>query len=216
MNKSDKVVIVAKIICALFVVLPFTIAYMLDPSLTGCCHIPIIGVAAVSVALCDALFGQIVSQTAWIPFASYHTPSEASKLVDQFERFHRQTFGAWIVIKLFSALAVVLSAVLIVLTKDGKSYAHTSTVIAIGYISLGVSLYGIVFFLSTYFQSRIASNDAKLNEMMKQYEKMNPCSGTSLDEKSLAETERVFDKYNSKPSAISEPEKLQHDAQQGS
>lgn len=192
----------AVLIRALLVFAPLAIAYAFDRSLSGCCHIPIIGISAVAVALCDALFGQIVSQTAWIPFAPYHTPAEASDLVKQFDGFHRQTFVAWMVTKLFSGLAVVLSAVLAVLTKDGHVFAYTGLVLCVGYLALGISICGVVFFLSTYFQARNASNKAKLEEIEKRYEELNKNAYAGVDEASLKEAKKTLAKYNGPPQVL--------------
>jgi len=191
------------LIRALIVLAPLAIAYAFDRSLSGCCHIPIIGISAIAVALCDALFGQIVSQTSWIPFAPYHTPSEAAALVKQFDGFHRQTFAAWMVTKLFSGLAVVLSAALAVLTKDGHVFAYTGLVLCVGYLALGVSICGVVFFLSTYFQARSACNKAKLEEIAKRYEELNKNAYAGVDEASMKESKKSLAKYNSTPRTLS-------------
>ena len=202
MSKKNKYARMAVLIRALIVFAPLAIAYAFDRSLSGCGHIPIIGISAVAVALCDALFGQIVSQTAWIPFAPYHTPAEAADLVKQFDGFHRQTFVAWMVTKLFSGLAVVLSAVLAVLTKDGHVFAYTGFVLSVGYLALGISICGVVFFLSTYFQARNASNKAKLEEIAKRYEELNKNAYAGVDEASLKEVKKTLAKYNSPPQTL--------------
>ena len=41
--------------------LPCLVAYLIDASFSSPAHIPIVGISGICVALCDALFGQIVA-----------------------------------------------------------------------------------------------------------------------------------------------------------
>ena len=152
---------------------PLIIAVSGDHFLSSCFHLPIIGFTSVAVALCDALFGQIISQTQWMPFAAEHTPAEARELVDRFEAFHRRAFLQWVGTKATSGFAIVLSAVLALSGKENLSPGYIGLLTAIGYLLMGFALRGVVFFLSTYFSARKAANEAKLNEIKKKYEKAN-------------------------------------------
>lgn len=150
---------------------PLTIAYLCDRTLSSIVHIPITGVTGVVVALCDAFFGQIVSYTQAIPFSPVYTPRIASGMIKKFDILHRQILVEWIVAKLASGTTVAVSAIIALLLKDGKTNPIMQGVC---YITLGISLRSVVFFIKTYFDARKASMELRLMEMRRQYRIEHP------------------------------------------
>lgn len=151
--------------------LPVVFAMGLDKDLSSAMHIPVIGTTAVCVALCDALFGQIVSNTRWIPFSGCYTPAEAQDMVKKFRSYHMRLFGAWMIAKVSSSTAIAISATMIVKTLPECIETCRTCILAAGYLTLGISLAMALDFIFTYFHAVDASDEARLKEMNYTYVK---------------------------------------------
>ena len=151
--------------------LPVVLAMGFDKDLSCAMHIPVIGTTAVCVALCDALFGQIVSNTRWIPFSGCYTPSEAQAMVKKFRSYHMRLFGAWMIAKASSSIAIAISATMIVKTLPKCIETCRTCILAAGYLALGISLAMALDFVFTYFHAVDASDEARLKEMNYTYVK---------------------------------------------
>ena len=89
---------------------PGGIAFLLDRELSSPVHLPVMGIAGLCISLCDALCGQIISNTKWIPFSACHTPAEAQELVGLFKTYHRSMIVEWLIAKVTSAVVVMMTA----------------------------------------------------------------------------------------------------------
>jgi len=181
--------------------MPVGVAFTFDRHLKSFVHPPIIGVCGVLVALCDALFGQIIAQTQWMPLSGNHTPAHAISFVENFERYHRNIFFAWVITKLSSGLSIALSAITAIARDRESEYYGSLSVILVGYLALGVAISGAIYFLSTYFQARNANNAAKLEEIRINYEQnmYNQRQNALLDDEKLKQMTSV---YNESPQPI--------------
>lgn len=154
--------------------LPPIVALLCDHDLSSQAHIPVIGIAGVCVALCDALFGQIISNTRWIPFSACHKPCEAQELVDTFRNYHKDMFRSWIIAKLSSATAVTISAVMLLKHCPKLLQDYRCIVFAIGYAFLGIAMVTATEFILSYFSAMEESDRVKLKEMNYMFKKANP------------------------------------------
>lgn len=150
-------------------VIPVVLAILLDRDLSSMAHLPVIGVAGISVSLCDALCGQIISNTRWIPFSACHAPAEAQQLARMFRRFHRDMIAKWMVAKLASAAVVILTAVMAIQRCPEFILEHRFWFFLVGYLLLGLSMCMAVSFLLSYFSAMEASDKEKLQEMNHAY-----------------------------------------------
>ena len=158
----------------IILILPLLIAWLLDRDFSCQAHVPLIGIVAICVSLCDALFGQIISNTRWIPFCACYTPSEAQQLAKRFRAYHNRLFFSWIMAKVCSMLSIAFSAVLVIkempkVLSDCRVYF-----IAAGYLTLGVALMMAVKFIITHLAVVKESDDARLREMNFAYKRDNP------------------------------------------
>ena len=182
-----------------FALAPAAGALYLDRDLSCDVHIPIIGITAICVALCDALFGQIVSGTRWIPFCACYKPAEAQNLAKQFRTFHRKLFLSWMIAKICSSVAITISAVMMLKHLPASLQNLRSWILAIGYLSLGTAIVMAIEFIFTYFLAAEESDNAKLREMNYIYEKEHPelfkCDQVVIDE----QLKGIPQGYNSPP-----------------
>lgn len=154
--------------------LPVAVVMWFDRDLSCAVHIPIIGTTAVCVALCDALFGQIVSNTRWIPFSGCYTPSEAQAMVKRFRSYHMRLFRLWMIAKACSSTAIAISATMIIKQLPERIAACRTWILAVGYVVLGVSVTMAVDFIFTYFHAMDASDEARIKEINNAYIKGHP------------------------------------------
>ena len=160
-----------RIACAL---VPFLIAFALDHDLSSQVHIPVIGITGVCVALCDALCGQIIANTRWLPFCACYTPSEAQALAQKFREYHKSMFISWMVAKICSAFAITISATMLIQQRPKLLSDWQFLVFALGYMFLGISLVTATEFILSYFIAAKEADDAKLREMNYSYKKDHP------------------------------------------
>lgn len=153
------------LVCIVLAALPVVFAMGFDKDLSCAAHIPVIGTTAVCVALCDALFGQIVSNTRWIPFSGCYTPAEAQAMVKKFRSYHMQLFGAWMIAKVSSSIAIAISGAMIIKALPKCIETCRMYIIGVGYLTLGISLAMALYFVFTYFHAVDASDEARLKEM---------------------------------------------------
>lgn len=154
--------------------LPVAVVMWFDRDLSCAVHVPIIGTTAVSVALCDALFGQIVSNTRWIPFSGCYTPSEAQVMVKRFRSYHMRLFRLWMVAKVCSSTAIAISATMIMNQLPERIAACRTWILFVGYVALGVSVIMVLDFIFTYFHAIDASDEARIKEINTAYIKDHP------------------------------------------
>lgn len=184
---------------------PAVVAILRDRDLSSNVHIAVIGVAATAVALCDALFGQIVAITGEMPFRNWGTPAEARQRVMAFDAYHREVFWAWAVAKLSSSMAVMLTAITLAGRGDNLVCKYRMWLLSSGYVALGLSLAAALFFIVSYWNARSAANESRLGEMAREYrdEHFHPKPPTGAD---LDEEKRQYEamsKYDSPVSAES-------------
>lgn len=160
-----------RIVC---VHVPFLIAFAFDHDLSSQVHIPVIGITGVCVALCDALCGQIIANTRWLPFCACYTPNEAQTLARKFREYHKSMFVSWMVAKICSAFAVTISAVMLVQQRPKLLSDCHYLVFALGYVFLGISLITATEFIISYFIATEEADNAKLREMNYAYTKEHP------------------------------------------
>lgn len=160
-----------KIVAAL---LPASIMMWLDNDLSSAVHIPIIGITAICVALCDALFGQIVANTRWIPFSGCYTPAEAQELASKFRTYHTRLFGSWMIVKVCSSIAITTSATMIIKNLPRYIEQYRTWILCGGYLALGTSIVMAIDFVFTYFHAADKSDEARLREMNYTYQKEHP------------------------------------------
>lgn len=160
--------LIVKIACAL---LPVVVMLYVDVDLSSAVHIPVIGITAICVALCDALFGQIVSNTRWIPFSGCYTPSEAQKLAKEFRGFHKNLFVEWMVVKICSSIAITVSAIMIIKELPCWLVTYRRFMLIGGYLALGVSIVMAIDFVFTYFHAADVADEARLKDMNNIYKK---------------------------------------------
>ena len=160
-----------RITCAL---VPFLIAIALDHDLSSQAHIPVIGITGVCVALCDALCGQIIANTRWLPFCACYTPAEAQALAEKFRAYHKSMFVSWMVAKICSASAVTISATMLIQQRPKLLSDWQFLAFAFGYMFLGISLVTAAEFIISYFIATKEADDAKLREMNYAYKKEHP------------------------------------------
>ena len=153
---------------------PLGLAVLFDHDLSSAAHLPVIGVAGICVSLCDALCGQIISNTRWIPFSASHTPAEAQQLVRMFRRYHREMILTWMAAKCASATVVALSAVMALQGCPTVLAQNKFLVFSAGYVLLGVSVCMAVRFVFSYFSAMDESDKARLREMNYAYVKDHP------------------------------------------
>ena len=143
----------------------------LDNDLSSAVHIPIIGITAICVALCDALFGQIVANTRWIPFSGCYTPAEAQELAGKFRTYHTRLFGSWMIVKVCSSIAITTSATMIIKDLPRCIEQYRTWILCGGYLALGTSIVLAIDFVFTYFHAADKSDEARLREMNYTYQK---------------------------------------------
>ena len=192
----------AKAILSLFSFAPLGVALLLDRDLSSAAHIAVIGVAATAVALCDALFGQIVALTGDMPFRKGATPAEAAADIRRFDGYHRKVFWAWTVAKLASTFAIMLPAVALAMRHGHLAGEIRKCALGGGYVALGVSLSAAVFFLASYWNARSAANKFRLEEITRSYKAehigRSPQSAASSAEEELRQI-KVMSAYDSPP-----------------
>ena len=149
--------------------IPLAVAMRLDGDLSSKVHVVVIGVSATAVALCDALFGQIVAMTGELPFRNWKTPAEAKRSIKAFDAYHKSIFTAWAVAKVASSLAVMLPAVTLAVGNDVLGVISNMWLLAFGYLALGVSLAAALFFVVSYWNARSAANEFRLEEIAQRY-----------------------------------------------
>lgn len=154
--------------------IPLSVALLFDRDLSSAAHLPVIGIAGICVSLCDALCGQIISNTRWIPFSAYHTPAEAQRLVAAFKCYHRDMILKWMTAKCTSAIVVMLTAIMAMQKCPGLFVSHRFVVFIVGYALLGFSLVMAISFILSYFSASDESNRARLKEMNYAYQKEHP------------------------------------------
>ena len=162
------------IVIAITSAIPLAIALLIDRDLSSAAHLPVIGIAGICVSLCDALCGQIISNTRWIPFSAYHTPAEAQRLVAAFKKYHRDMILKWMAAKSTSAIVVMLTAIMAMQKCPGIFAVHRFEVFAVGYALLGFSMVMAFSFILSYFSASDESNRARLKEMNYAYQKEHP------------------------------------------
>ena len=123
------------------------------------------------MALCDALCGQIMANTRWMPFSACYTPSEAKEMVSRFRAYHKKLFCSWLVAKACSAAVVVISAVMMLDKRPSFVDELRIPIFIVGYALLGVSLVTAVEFVMSYFSAMEEADNAKLKEMDYTYRK---------------------------------------------
>jgi len=177
--------IVTLIACAI----PFCIAVGIDRELSSPLHLPIMGITGLCVSLCDALCGQIISNTKWIPFSACHKPAEAQELVRLFKSYHRRMILEWMGAKLTSAAVVVLTAVMALQKCPEALICHRFSALTVGYVLLGLSIAMAISFVVSYFSASDEFDRARLEEMNYAYKKEHPelYSGNSEDIKKQLE-----------------------------
>lgn len=154
--------------------IPLALALWIDRDLSSAAHLPVIGISGICVSLCDALCGQIISNTRWIPFSAYHTPAEAQRLVTAFKQYHRDMILKWMAAKSSSAIVVMLTAIMAMQKCPGIFAVHRFDVFAVGYALLGFSMVMAFSFILSYFSASDESNRARLKEMNYAYQKEHP------------------------------------------
>ena len=184
---------------AAFSAIPFGMAFLADRDLSSAAHLPVIGVAGICVSLCDALCGQIISNTRWIPFNAYHTPSQAQRLVAAFKKYHREMIFKWMAAKSSSAIVVMLSAIMAMQKCPGVFAAHRFAIFTVGYILLGFSMSMALSFILSYFRASDESNRARLEEMNYAYQKEHPELYANNSELIKRQLEGFGSGYTSKP-----------------
>ena len=154
-----------------FVLLPTVGIFCLDRDMSSPVHVPIIGTIAICVALCDALFGQIVSCTRWIPFSGCYTPSEAQVLAKKFRTFHKKLFWLWMIVKISSSIVIVMSGIMITQTSMVWLHSYRVYILGAGYVMLGISIQMVFEFVVTYFHATDTVDEVRLREMNHAYNK---------------------------------------------
>lgn len=183
-------------------IVPPLAAWIVDADFSSGAHVPVIGVSGIAVALCDALFGQIVALTRDLPFQSGQTPAQTDAAIEQFESFHCRIFGAWILAKCMGALAVILSAVTVV-EKAGMRIEHNRQwILLAGYVALGIALSSATFFFSTYRNARRAAAKARRSEISRRYVADHEWQPTPESEAIERRRDSSLEGYNSKPEII--------------
>ena len=189
-----------KLLGCIFILIPAIFAWYLDKDLSSKVHIPIIGITAVCVALCDALFGQIVASTRWIPFSACYKPADAQELAKRFRSYHKSLFFSWMTAKICSSIAITISAVMMLKNPPPMLVTYQMWMFLCGYIVLGIALVMAIGFVFTYLQAAEESDNAKLREMNYTYEKEHP-ELYHYDPEVIAQQLNELPKgYNSKPS----------------
>lgn len=153
---------------------PGGIAFLLDRELSSPVHLPVMGIAGLCISLCDALCGQIISNTKWIPFSACHTPAEAQELVGLFKTYHRSMIVEWLIAKVTSAVVVMLTAAMSFSKGPVILVQHRFCVLMLGYGLLGVSISLVISFVLSYFSASDAFDRARLEEMNYAYRKDHP------------------------------------------
>lgn len=151
--------------------LPLALSVVLDHDLSSPAHVAVLGVTGICVALCDALCGQIIANTRWMPFSACYTPSEAKEMAERFRVYHKNLFRSWLVAKSCSAIAVVISAVMILDKRPSFLDEFRFPVLMVGYALLGVALVTAIEFIMSYFSAMQEADNAKLKEMNYTYKK---------------------------------------------
>lgn len=154
--------------------IPVMIAFAADHDLSSQVHIPVIGITGVCVALCDALCGQIIANTRWLPFCAFYNPAEAQVLAKKFRNYHKSMFTSWMIAKICSAVAVTISASMLIRDIPEFFVKWQLPLFAIGYVFLGTSLVTSAEFIVSYFMATKEADDAKLREMNYAYKKEHP------------------------------------------
>ena len=153
---------------------PLGLSLWIDSDLSSNAHIAVIGVTATAVALCDALFGQIVAMTGEMPFRGWLTPVEAKQNIKAFDSYHKEVFFAWVVTKLASSFAIMLPAATLASRRGDFIQIWRKWILLGGYLALGIALSGAVYFLFSYWNARAVANQFRLSEITKSY-KENHC-----------------------------------------
>lgn len=148
--------------------------YLFDSDFSSCLHAPLIGVTGIAVALCDALFSQILSQTRDLPYLFGKTPAEVDLYVEKLNRYHKRTFWAWVLSKCSSAAAIITPAVLLAAKSGERVYSCRTELYIAGYLAMGVSIASAAYFLQTYFTARKSELKAKRIEIVRHYEETHP------------------------------------------
>ena len=162
---------ISYIIRIVLALVPLIVALLFDFDLSSQAHIPVIGIAGICVALCDALCGQIISNTRWIPFSACYKPSEAQEMASRFRSYHKEMFQSWMIAKVCSAISITLSAVMLLQEKPHLLQDYQNAVFMFGYGFLGVSVVTAIEFIKSYFSAIEESDTAKLRELNYLYEK---------------------------------------------
>ena len=195
-----------KKLSALFLLLvaaaPPAIAWTIDSDFSSGAHVPVVSIAGIAVALCDALFGQIVALTRDLPFQYGHTPAQVDIAIERFEFFHIRIFGAWIFAKSMSALAIILPAVTAT-ENAGKWVEHNREwILLVGYVALGLALSSAIYFFGTYLKARREFAKARRQEILRRYIEENDIQNTPESEAVERARDLSLAGYNSKPEII--------------
>lgn len=188
-----------KVIAVELSFLPLAVALMVDDDLSSSVHLAVIGIVAVCVTLSDALFGQILANTKWIPFCACHTPNEAENLVKAFRRYHTKLFWQWLTSKFCSLIAIVISALFALQRLPYDVVEPRWMIVGVGYWILGVAVIIMIGFVLTYLQAAEEADRVKLKEMNYAYIKNHPelfrPDGSLIQE----QLKGLGDGYNSEP-----------------
>lgn len=193
---------VHKIICLVVeATIPLGLALYLDCDLSSDAHIAVIGVTATAVALCDALFGQIVAMVGEMPFRGWKSPAEAKRKIKAFDLYHKEVFFAWISTKLASSFAVMLPAVTLAAKRGGFIMSYRKWILGGGYLALGIALAGALFFLVSYWNARNAANRFQLDEITRDYKEKHLKSivDTQADRDAIQRQYEAMSRYDAHP-----------------
>lgn len=188
-------------------VAPCGVALLLDPDLSSKAHVPVLGTAAAAVALCDALFGQIVALTGEIPFLVGGPKFQTKQNVARFESYHAKVFWAWAVTKVASALSVMLSATTLVAQQGDIVWRNKTWLLGIGYALLGVSFASVMFFLASYLAARRAVSSFRLDVISRENKRINfdlkmPVHSSKNETEEEARQYADMEKYNAPASDV--------------
>lgn len=151
--------------------LPCIVALLMDSSFSSPAHIPIVGISGICIALCDALFGQIVSTTRELPFYDGHSPAQAQRMAESYRVYHRQQFLYWMVAKLSSTIAIATSAIYAVSNVPEWFEANRFWFVMSGYLLFGISLRMVLAFVASYWMAERAADSERLRAMNYRYDK---------------------------------------------
>lgn len=175
-----KMKVIHCIVTLAMIAAPGGTAFLLDRELSSPIHLPVMGIAGLCISLCDALCGQIISNTKWIPFSACHTPAEAQELVKLFKTYHRSMIIEWLIAKVTSAVVVMMTAAMSFPKGPVILVQHRVWVLVVGYVFLGVSISLAISFVLSYFSASDAFDRARLEEMNYAYRRDHPDDSATI------------------------------------